>query len=233
MNNTQCQNGLINHLTVRCRHALLNQCEWVWLAKETVLSSPNQAIEHAYFPSGAVIALMMQQKSDKPLELALIGEEGLQGTEPLLGVLMSPFMAVVHAEGMALKIAMPCLLTLLEQHAPLRIRLHYYMAVTHAQLAQSSVCNRFHLVQQRLAKLLLMLEDRLHSSSFFITQDSLAGMLGVRRVGVTKAASQLQQKEILHYSRGHMEIVNHAALMHAACHCYAVDMRTYTAIMNA
>lgn len=233
MNNTQCQNGLINHLTLRCRHALLNQCEWVWLAKETVLSSSNQAIEHAYFPSGAVIALMMQQHADKSLELALIGEEGMQGIEPLLGVLVSPSSAIVHTEGMALKIPISSLLTLITQHASLKLSLHAYIAVTHAQLTQSSVCNRFHLVQQRLAKLLLMLEDRLHSSSFFITQDSLAGMLGVRRVGVTKAASQLQQKEILHYSRGHMEIVNHAALMHAACHCYAVDTRTYAAIMNA
>jgi CRP-like cAMP-binding protein len=233
MSNVQCHNDLIIHLNVSCRHALLKHCEWVLLAKETVLNLPNQAMHHAYFPAGAVIVLMMQQFTEKSLELALIGEEGFHGIEPLLGVAVSPTRAIVHAEGMALKIPISSLLRLMEQHTALRTSLHTYIVVVNAQLAQSSVCNRFHQVQQRLAKLLLMLQDRLHSSSFFITQDSLASMLGVRRVGVTKAASQLQQQGILHYSRGHMEIINRPALIHAACHCYAQDTSTYATIMNA
>ncbi len=232
MEDSLCSNTFINDLDFNVRKKLLKYCEWTELAEKKIISNPNQVIEHIYFPSGALISVMLQQKEDKALELGLIGEEGLLGIEPILGVYKSPFDATVHTQGLALKISTLHLLKLMDSHQNLKTRLFLYVAVLNNQLAQAAICNRFHLVDQRLAKLLLMLQNRLHSSKFMITQDLLAVMLGVRRVGVTKAASLFQKQNIVHYSRGRIEILNVIALEKIACSCYAIDKSTYQSIMH-
>lgn len=233
MDNEKCTNSFINDLSFGDRVKILNICEQVELTEKESLSAPNQSINYFYFPSGAVIAMMLASKSDKTLELGLIGEEGFLGIEPILGVYKAPYNAIVHTKGLALKINVAQLLKLISTNDAIKAHLFLYIAVINHQLAQSAVCNRFHSVEQRLAKLLLMLQSRLHSSRFTITQDLLAVMLGVRRVGVTKSARLLQYLEIVHYSRGHLNILDLKALEKVACTCFAIDQFTYQSIMYA
>jgi CRP-like cAMP-binding protein len=233
MDNEKCTNSFINDLDFYDREKLLNICEQVELSEKELLNAPNQNITNFYFPNGAVIAMMLANKTDKTLELGLIGEEGFLGIEPILGVYKAPYKAIVHTKGLALKTNVAQLLKLISTNDAIKAHLFLYIAVTNHQLAQSAVCNRFHLVEQRLAKLLLMLQSRLHSSQFKITQDLLAAMLGVRRVGVTKSARLFQHLEIVHYSRGNLMILDLKALEKVACNCFAIDQFTYQSIMYA
>ena len=233
MDNAKCTNSFINDLDFYDREKVLNICEQVELSEKELLSEPNQSINNFYFPCGAVIAMMLANKADKTLELGLIGEEGFLGIEPILGVYKAPYQAIVHNKGLALKINAAQLLKLISTNDAIKTHFFLYIAVTNHQLAQSAVCNRYHLVEQRLAKLLLMLQSRLHSSHFAITQDLLAVMLGVRRVGVTKSARLFQHLEIVHYSRGHLSILDLTALEKVACNCFSIDQFTYQSIMYA
>jgi CRP-like cAMP-binding protein len=148
-----------------------------------------------------------------------------------LGVNYSPYYVKVLTEGTALRIPSAKLNQLIKTHPLLKVILDDYLAILSAQFAQAAVCNGLHQLQQRLSRLLLTLRDRLHSSTFSITQDQLAALLGVRRVGITRAASALLQREILFYSRGKMEILNHEALELIACNCYEIDKRTYQTLL--
>jgi CRP-like cAMP-binding protein len=225
-------NRFIAHLNPYNRDQLLNNCAYVELNAEEILSKPGETSEYVYFPTGVIISLMMQQPNEKPLSIGLVGEEGLLGVDALLGVCFSPYYAQVHAKGTALRITAQQLNQFLQIQPLFNMLLNGYIAIQNAQFAQAAICNSFHHLQQRLARFLLTLRDRLHSSKFFITQDTLATLLGVRRVGITRAASVLLQRNIIYYNRGNMEIINHEALEKIACHCYATDNLTYKSILQ-
>ena len=232
MEHPHCSNKLINHLDRKVHDALLKECQWVSLNSASSLKALTYADGYAYFPSGAIIMLLMHQPPIKSLTVGLVGEEGVFGAASILNVEALAYEAVVQSEGWALKISNIALHQLMLTYPHLNQLLLAYMAVLHAQLAQSVVCHHFHLLPQPLACLLVSLQEKLHTSTFFITQDFLSSLLGVRRVGVTKAASFLQQKKIVAYSRGHMQIINIRALEHIACQCYATDKLTYQTMMH-
>ncbi|HEY0563105.1 MAG TPA: Crp/Fnr family transcriptional regulator [Methylophilus sp.] len=232
MNHANCSNRLINSLNLSVRNQLLAHCETVELAIGQVLSNPGDMLQHAYFPTTSLIALMMENKQDKGLEVGLIGEEGMLGIQIMIGGSVSPYKIVVQGKGMALRIPSAMLLREIDENNLLNDRLNSYISVLMQQLAQSSICNRFHLVQERLVRLLLMFHDRLQTKVFYITQDLLASMLGVRRVGVTKAASALQASELIHYVRGNLEIIDLKGLRKLACSCYDLDKATYETILH-
>lgn len=223
-----CSNKLINHVGKKTRDALLNECQWVLLTTTSNLSVTG----YAYFPSGAVIVLLMHQPTMKSLAVGLIGEEGVFGAASILGVEKLAYKAVVQSEGWVLKISNTALHHLMLTYPKLNQLMLSYMAVLHAQLMQSVVCHHFHFLPQRLACLLISLQGRLETPSFFITQDFLSGLLGVRRVGVTKAASFLQEKKIVAYRRGHMRIIDTPALAQIACECYVIDKLSYQTMMH-
>lgn len=232
MEHPTCRNKLINHTDQKTHDALLKECQWMFLSTTSDLASHDLSDDYAYFPSGAIIMLLMHQPTTKSLAIGLVGEEGLFGAASILGVERLAYNAIVQSEGWVLKISNIALHNLMLSYPNLNQLLLAYMAVLHAQLAQSVVCHHFHLLPQRLACLLVSLQEKLHTSTFFITQDFLSSLLGVRRVGVTKAAGFLQQKEIVSYSRGHMRIINTPALEHIACQCYAIDKLTYQTMMH-
>ncbi|WP_024930846.1 Crp/Fnr family transcriptional regulator [Methylophilus sp. OH31] len=225
-------NRLIGQTDRHCHDQLLKHGDWVELLPSQQLNRPEVPIEYAYFPTGSVIALVMQQQNDKPIALALIGNEGMIGIAPALGVHFEPYTATVLSSGAALRISVRHLYTLKTKNKSFSQVLDAYIAVINAQFAQAAICHGLHDLQQRLACLLLTHSDRISRTNFTMTQALLANLLGVRRSGINKAASTLQQAQILHYSRGQMHILNSLALLEKACQCYVINKHSYQSILH-
>jgi CRP-like cAMP-binding protein len=199
------------------------------LADAEILSEPGNHIQHAYFPIAGCIALSNPDEPHPGLEIGLIGDEGMFGASLVLGTEVSSLRAVVHGAGRALRIDAASFSRRLQQCPQFRRVLKHYIHVLMEQLAQSMVCIRFHLLQARLARLLLMIGDRAHSRSFHVTQEKLARRLGVRRAGVTAAAIQMQHRGLISYHRGDIQILDRVHLLSAACSCFSTDNATYRA----
>lgn len=225
-------NRLLDVLTSEDRQHLMAHCEMVRLVLADVLSNPGDPIRHVYFPINSVISLVKPIDGGGNLEVGLIGNEGMLGITLMLGVDVTPFRALVQGAGAALRITAPAFLREIEQSRGLQRELQRYLYVSFSQLMQTAVCNRFHLIEERLARLLLMIRDRVHAMEFHITQELLAQMLGVRRVGVTKAACSLQEKKLISYSRGDVRIHNIIGLEAISCACYRADKETYDRILQ-
>lgn len=225
-------NRLLAALSSKDRQLFLASCEPVELKLTDDLGQPGDHIDHAYFPTDSIISVGMPINEGAGLEVRLIGNEGMLGVPILLGVDVAPFRAVVQRAGPALRITVPSLINQLDQNPALQKILKRYLYVTISQLAQAAACVRFHVVEERLARLFLMTRDRAHSNEFHITHELLAQMLGVRRVGVTKAASSLHRKKLISYSRGDVRIHNIAGLEAASCECYRTDKEMYNRILD-
>jgi CRP-like cAMP-binding protein len=225
-------NRLIESLPVSDRRRLLGDCETVELAFADVLYTPGQPLRHIYFPTGSFISLIMPVDDSTALEVGLVGNEGMFGTPLALGVALSPMRAVVQGAGSALKMDAAAFGRELDRSAALRQRIDRYIFVQLSQLAQTAACTRFHVVEARLARWLLMTQDRAQSNTFHVTQEFLAFMLGVRRVGVTKAASSLQNRQLIQYSRGNIAVLDRRGLKAASCGCYKADLESYDRMLG-
>ena len=207
-------------------------CETVQLALAQVLYTPREELLHVYFPTGSFISLIMAIDDADSLEVGRIGDEGMFGIPLSLGVDVSPVRAVVQGAGTALRMEAASFRRALDRSPALQREIDRYVFVQLSQLAQAAACTRFHVVEARLARWLLMTQDRLHMDSFHVTQELLASLLGVRRVGVTKAASSLQRLRLIRYSRGDMTLLDRRGLKEAACGCYKADRDAYDRILG-
>jgi len=187
-----------------------------------VLHEPGAPIREVYFPDRSVVSLLTVVDGRSALEVGLVGHEGMVGIPLALGIGVSPVRALVQGAGSALRMSAAHLRTSLRASPALQRGLHRYAAALMAQITQTAACNRFHRVEARLARWLLMTRDRVGAAQFHLTQEFLAHMLGVRRVGVTGAASALQRRGLIGYRRGDIRILEHAGLEAAACGCYAL-----------
>jgi len=153
----------------------------------------------------------------------MVGREGMLGAELALGVRAKPLLALVQGAGTAQRIAAGPFRRALASSAPLLAELHRYLYVRMAQLTTSAACTRFHEVGPRLARWLLMSHDRADGDRFHLTHQFMAYMLGVRRVGITRAAGELQRRGFIRYHRGELTVLDRGGLEAAACRCYAAD----------
>lgn len=220
-------NHLIEILPLKDRARLLAICEPVELLLSDVLSEPGKPTRHVYFPIQGFISLVSTVDGSPGVEVGMVGSEGMLGAHLVLGVLTAPLHAVVQGSGAAWRIEAAPFKRELARSTALQRCLNRYLYVLMAQQATSAACLRFHLIGQRLARWLLMSQDRAHSDSFHVTHEFLAYMLGVRRVGVTGAASALQRNGLIRYHRGEIKVLDRKGLEAAACSCYSTDHQTY------
>lgn len=225
-------NLLLGALPERERERFLAHCRPVDLTLAEVLCASGDPIRNAYFPLRSCISLGARVPGHAALDVSLIGNEGMVGIALLLGLEVSAQVAVVRSAGAALCMeAAPFLQQLSACPALTRILMRY----THlrmSELARNVACTRFHVVEARLARLLLMTQDRLVAGSMHLTHEALADRLGVRRAGVTIAASALQRDALISYHRGEVRVLDRTGLERAACSCYAADTQAYGTIMG-
>lgn len=226
------ENHLITRLPLRDRKRLLAACEPVQLALSDILCEPGQPTRHVYFPTDGFISLVTLVEGSPGVEVGMVGREGMLGAQLALGVKQAPWRAVVQGQGAAWRLDTAAFKHALASIPALQLGLKHYLYVLMAQQAASAGCLRFHLIGQRLARWLLMSQDRAHSDSFHVTHEFLAYMLGMRRVGVTAAASAMQKEGLIEYHRGELKVLNRAGLEAAACGCYAADRHTYAQLLG-
>ncbi|MES2150215.1 MAG: Crp/Fnr family transcriptional regulator [Pseudomonadota bacterium] len=199
---------------------LAAELEVVQLEAGAHLCEPGQRMAHVYFPHDSLISLLAVAEGRTTLEVGLVGREGMLGATIALGHEPSQLRAVVQCEGGASRIDSAQFRSQFNAMPALQRVLFRYTDRLLAQAIQIAVCSRFHVLEARLARSLLVTRDRLQSDKFHMTHEFLAHALGVRRVGVTKAASTLQQRGLITYSRGNIEIVDVLRLAGASCTCY-------------
>jgi CRP-like cAMP-binding protein len=215
------KNALIAGLPRDDRIAFLKHCEPVTLVFGDILCEADQPMTHAYFPMKGFISRTSILDEHQPLEIGLIGNEGMLGATLALGVNEAPMRAVVQGAGTALRMTASALRRELRGRTGIPSIIHRYLYLLIAQLARSSACTRFHEIEPRLARWLLMTHDRAHADHFRLTHEFLADMLGVRRSGVSIAAAKLQRKRLIRYSRGEINVLDRKGLEAASCTCYA------------
>ncbi|CAM3925945.1 Crp/Fnr family transcriptional regulator [Vreelandella rituensis] len=224
-------NQLLAELPDVERDAFMAECETVELAFGEVLFQPTETVTHAYFPIDSFISLIVVTDADNRLEVGMAGREGMLGTSLVLGIEETPLLALVQGAGAALRINTARFQWLLQECPVLHQRLKGYLYVVMSQLAKTAACNHFHQIEGRLARWLLMTQDRARSDQLQLTHEFLAMMLGVRRAGITLAAIALQTRGLIRYHRGTIEVLDRPGLIVASCECYTKDCALYAKVL--
>jgi CRP-like cAMP-binding protein len=209
------------------RRSFVALCDRVELEFGQVLAEPDVRVAHVYFPLTGFVSLIAPVGHGATLEVGLIGAEGMLGATLALGVDSAPLHALVQGAGSALRLSAARFRRELDARPALRQVLLRYCYVLLRQVSQTAACTHYHSIQARLARWLLMTQDRAHGASLHLTQEFLGTMLGVRRVGVTEAAGALQARRLIGYHRGEIVVVNRRGLESASCGCYLGDKRLY------
>jgi CRP-like cAMP-binding protein len=225
-------NRLIEGLPRDARSRLLAMCEPVELSLAQVLYDGDARPRHVYFPTGSTLSLWTSPRDLPVMEVAMVGSEGMLGSHIALGVSTAATFAQVQEAGLALRMPVARFKTELLSSAALQRSIHRYLHVTILQGVSMARCSRFHSLNQRLARWLLMTHDRAHKDTLRVTQELMGSMLGVRRVGITTAAVALQRRAVIDYARGEITILDRKALEAAACSCYAADGRSYSKFLS-
>lgn len=215
-------NHLISRLSREEQNRFLQHCESTELVFGDILCEPDQPIQYVYFPLAGFISLVISMEGHQPLEVGLIGNEGMLGATLALEVADAPLKAVVQGSGSALRMTAAQFQHELRNSPSMLSTLNRYLYVLVMQLSQTAACTHFHEIEPRLARWLLMTHDRAHADHFHLTQEYLADMLGVRRSSITIAAGKLQQQKLISYIRGDINILDRKALEAASCACYNV-----------
>ncbi len=225
-------NHLIESLPRKDRAQLLTACQPVELTLAQVLYERSKTAAYVYFPTDGFISLIAMVDGSPGVEVGMVGREGMLGAQLALGVTTTPLHAIVQGAGTALRMSGRAFAIELRGSPALQRVLNRYVYVLMAQLAESAACLRFHQIGPRLARWLLMSQDRAQSDTFHVTQEFLAYMLGVRRVGITAAAGDLQRTGLIGYTRGELTVLHRGGLEAAACSCYKSDQKVYLDVLG-
>lgn len=216
------ENSLLAAIPRADYRRLLAGMEPVTLAFGEVLYEPGQTIHHIYFPGSSLVSLLTLADGHLAVEVGMVGREGMIGIPLILGHNASSVRALVQGAGTAVRMTTAHFREEFQRSLPLQRELYRYTHAFMVQISQTAACNRFHVLEKRFARWLLMTHDRVKSDQFRMTHDFIGHMLGVRRVGVTKAAQALQQRNLISYSRGVITVLDRKGLEAAACNCYEV-----------
>lgn len=223
-------NNLLEFLPRKESRRLLECCESVNLIFGEILCEANQPFEHVYFPLNSFISRTISVGKHSPLEMGLIGNEGMLGVTLVLGVNSAPMRAIVQGPGVALRMTAKQFRSEMRDNPVLVGTLNRYLYVVMAQLAHTAACTHFHEVESRLARWLLMTHDRAHADHFYLTHKYLADMLGVQRSAITIAACSLHRKNLIEYARGEIRILDRNGLEAASCECYGAMINDYALV---
>lgn len=226
------KNGLLAALSAEEYQRLAPELELVCLPRQQLLYSPGELIEYAYFPCQAMISLTLLMEDGSIIEVGVVGKEGMTGLPICWGGDTSIQQAMVQIPGDAIRIKAELLKTKFAEGGQLQSLLLLYTQALFTQVAQTAACNRLHLLEKRLARWLLTVQDRIQSHEMLLTQEFLAQMLGTRRSGVTEAAGTLQKSGIIRYSRGKITILDRESLEINACECYRVINSEFARLLN-
>jgi len=206
-------------------NSLRPHLEYVSLPSHLVLHDGGGKLEFAYFPNRGLISLVVVMKDGRTAEAGIVGNEGFTGTPAAVGLSISPLQSIVQITGDGFRVEVGALQSTLETTPHLQLMLSRYAIVQGMQVAQTAACNRLHDIKQRLARWLLMTQDRVDAESLPITHDFLATMLGTDRPSVSSAAGILQRDGLIEYTRGAVKIVNRNKLEDSACECYGITQQ--------
>jgi CRP-like cAMP-binding protein len=192
------------------------------LPRHRILHEPNEELMFVYFPNSGLISLVVAMEDGKTVEAAVVGNEGAAGIPSAVCLARSPLREVVQIAGEGFRVKVSDLQSVLRSAPEFQMMLSRYAVIQGIQVAQTAACNRLHDVEQRLARWLLMAQDRVDGQSILITHDFLATMLGTDRPSVSLAAGILQRKKNIEYTRGAVKILSRKKLEGSACECYGV-----------
>lgn len=225
------ENQIVRRLLPTTRMRLLERCDRFDMSTSATIHEGGGALLHAVFPTSGFVALVIDSVDHPALEVGMIGREGVIGAELVLGAARSPWRVVVVGAGKGWRIDAISLREVSAVQPDLQRLLHGTVLVRLYQQALWSACDRFHSTASRIARWMLMTQDRMQSPNFHMTHDFVAQMLGVRRVSVTLAANELQREGVIRYHRGEVSVLNRYLLLARACSCYETDRRLQRAMV--
>ena len=221
------QNSLLDLIPESVYAKWAPELEYTQLTLGKVLTEPGSIVSHIYFPTSAIISWVHILENGASTEIAMIGREGLVGFYLLSGASQTPNRAVVQIAGEAIRIRFSSVLASLQEGPSLqRVLLRFNQALV-TQMAQMAVCNRHHTLDQKLCRLLLLILDRQDTTTIQLTHEMISNMLGVRREGVSNAASRLMKAGVINYTRGRITVQDHSELQRRSCECYCVVKKAY------
>lgn len=226
------QNRLLAALPKKIFQKLLPKLELTTLVFGENIYKSGDIINHVYFPESGIVSLLSSVEENSTLEVGIVGKEGMVGLPVFLGVKTSNNYALVQGTGFSLRMSAESFLEECKNGGELSRVLQLFINSLLTQISQSAACNRFHEIESRLARWLLMTHDRMQANEFQITQEFLSNMLGVRREAVNKSALHLQQKQLISYSRGNLTILDRKELENVACNCYKIIKKDYDNFLN-
>jgi CRP-like cAMP-binding protein len=211
---------------------LVSHLEHIPLSLKQVLHKAGEPIEYVYFPHRAIVSLISTPEEGSNVEVGLVGNEGVVGIPAALGDNIATTTANVQREGSGMRMEASLLKSEFLRGDVLQSLLLRYTQALYALVSQGAACNRLHHLDERLARWLLLVCDRLGSNELGLTHEFIAQMLGVRRAGVTEAANRLQKAGLISYNRGKITIVNRQELEAASCSCYGIIKREYARLLG-
>ncbi len=227
------KNCLLDAMPREVYEKLAPNMKQVSLQRGHMLHHPGETIEDLYFPIDCVISITITMTDGRTAETGLVGRREVIGVNAFMGGRETTQTTyIVQVAGTAIKMDARPLLEEFDRNKDLRDVLLPYTQALIAQISQTTACNRLHTLEQRLARWLLEVQDRVESNELRLTQEFIADMLGVRRAGVTQAAQKLQDSGIIRYARGHVDILDLQRLEAAACECFSVVKDEYDRLLG-